>query len=77
MTHYHLLATITISTCLVACGSEQEPLQYGASPDLPEPRRGLLPDMVVAEPAQWGDKMPVVPEGYTVTAIATDLKIPR
>ena len=33
--------------------------------------------MVIAEPAPWGDKAPSVPEGYTITAIATDLKIPR
>ena len=33
--------------------------------------------MTIAEPAEWGDRMPVVPEGYTITAIATDLLIPR
>ena len=29
------------------------------------------------EPAEWGDTLPNVPEGYTITAIATDLQIPR
>jgi len=51
--------------------------QYGPSPDLPKPERGLLPDMVIAKPAPWGDKLPTVPEGYKISAIATDLKIPR
>ncbi|MFJ1300054.1 PQQ-dependent sugar dehydrogenase [Pseudomonadota bacterium AL_CKDN230030165-1A_HGKHYDSX7] len=51
--------------------------QVGPTPDLPKPERGLLPDMVIAKPAQWGDKLPTVPDGYTIKAIATDLKIPR
>ena len=51
--------------------------QYGANPPLPEPARGLLPDMTVPEPAEWGDQTPTVPDGYTITAIATDLQIPR
>ncbi|WP_444542881.1 PQQ-dependent sugar dehydrogenase [Kushneria pakistanensis] len=50
---------------------------YGPNPDLPEPQRGLLPDMEVLEPAEWGDRQPTVPDGYSITAIATDLKIPR
>jgi glucose/arabinose dehydrogenase len=28
-------------------------------------------------PAGWGDRRPTVPDGYTITPIATDLKIPR
>src|SRR5690606_36859300 len=59
------------------CGEEPESPQVGANIKLPEPERGLLPEMVIAEPAPWGDRLPVVPEGYTITAIATDLKIPR
>lgn len=59
------------------CGGEPESPQVGANIQLPEPERGLLPEMVIAEPAPWGDRQPVVPEGYTITAIATDLKIPR
>ncbi|WP_435164039.1 PQQ-dependent sugar dehydrogenase [Falsirhodobacter sp. 1013] len=49
----------------------------GESPQLPEPNRGLLPDMTIPRPAQWGDAKPTVPEGFEVTAIATGLKIPR
>ena len=33
--------------------------------------------MKVPRPATWGDAVPTVPQGYSVTAIATDLKIPR
>jgi glucose/arabinose dehydrogenase len=62
---------------LCACGSEPEPPQYGANPTLPEPHRGLLPSMVISRPAAWGDERPTVPDGYTIKAIATDLKIPR
>jgi glucose/arabinose dehydrogenase len=48
-----------------------------AGPDLPPPQRGLLPSMRIAEPAGWGDRRPAVPPGWTIQAIATDLKIPR
>ncbi|WP_148863532.1 PQQ-dependent sugar dehydrogenase [Marinobacter fonticola] len=69
----------TLSVFLSACGdgapdSEQ---QYGPNPTLPEPQRGLLPGMTVPEPAEWGDQQPTVPDNYTITAIATGLKIPR
>jgi glucose/arabinose dehydrogenase len=33
--------------------------------------------MSVASPTGWGDERPTVLQGYTVTAIATDLKVPR
>ena len=72
-----LLAGVTAAALLAACSGEVEPPQYGQNPNLPQPERGILPDMVIAEPAQWGDQRPTVPEGYTITAIATDLKIPR
>lgn len=73
-----LLGTLTLTMLLSACdGSDPAPPQYGANPELPEPQRGLLPDMTVPEPAPWGDHKPTVPDGYTITAIATDLKIPR
>ncbi len=46
-------------------------------PDLPPPQRGLLPTMKIADPGPWGDRSPAVPQGWTMTAIATDLQIPR
>jgi len=33
--------------------------------------------MTIADPAEWGDQRPTVPDGYTISAIATGLKIPR
>jgi glucose/arabinose dehydrogenase len=72
-----LFTIVTLSALLGACGGDTEPLQFGAAPQLPEPERGLMPDMVIAEPAEWGDRQPTVPEGYTISAIAKDLKIPR
>jgi glucose/arabinose dehydrogenase len=33
--------------------------------------------MNIANPAGWGDQLPTVPEGYRISAIATDLQIPR
>ncbi len=71
-----LLTGVLVFT-LSACGSDPEPPQYGANPTLPEPQRGLLPDMTISKPAAWGDERPTVPEGYTISAIATDLRIPR
>lgn len=74
------------STCLVlcacmallgACGGDPDSAQYGASPKLPDPHTQLLPTMKIAKPAAWGDRQPVVPAGYEITAIATDLAIPR
>jgi len=56
----------------------EAPLQeIGPNPTLPEPQRGLLPTMAIPRPALWGDELPTVPEGYTITPIATDLMIPR
>ena len=72
------LSVLAISVLLSACGSEGDNAQsFGAQPKLPDPQRGLLPSMKIAEPASWGDRKPTVPSGFTVTAIATDLKIPR
>jgi glucose/arabinose dehydrogenase len=33
--------------------------------------------MKIAKPAEWDERLPTVPQGYTIQAIATDLKIPR
>jgi glucose/arabinose dehydrogenase len=76
MTRSHLLL-IAGATLLAGCGSRSEVPQYGPEPKLPEPHRGLLPTMKIANPTAWGDRRPIVPQGYTVTAIATGLAIPR
>ncbi len=71
------LAAIPLAAMMGVCVGQAGPSQVGPDPTLPKPQRGLLPDMVIAKPAPWGDKTPTVPDGYTITAIATDLKIPR
>jgi len=71
------LTVVAASAMLCACGSKSNPEKYGPNPTFPEPHRGLLPTMKIANPASWGDQRPAVPQGYTITAIATDLKIPR
>ncbi|QNH03298.1 PQQ-dependent sugar dehydrogenase [Pseudomonas sediminis] len=73
------LTALPLALLLTACGEEPGSNQqfYGAQPDLPSPERGILPSMTIAEPTPWGDQRPTVPEGFSVSAIATDLKIPR
>ncbi|GAA4015244.1 sorbosone dehydrogenase family protein [Sphingomonas swuensis] len=72
-----VLALLATATLLSACGSASGSEQYGPNPELPKPERGLIPPMTIADPAGWGDRRPTVPQGYQVTAIATDMKIPR
>jgi len=77
-----LWAVAGFSVLLAACGndanlSQPGPANVGPEPVLPEQQRGLLPSMTIASPAQWGDQRPTVPRGYAITAIATDLLIPR
>ncbi|HCV37595.1 PQQ-dependent sugar dehydrogenase [Pseudomonas sp. SAR267] len=74
----HGMSLLSVALLLAACGGDGEPTQaLGPDPKLPAPERGLLPSMKIAQPAQWGERKPTVPEGYSITAIATDLKIPR
>ncbi len=77
MTRSSLLAVVALSALLTACGSDPDPVRFGPNPELPDRQRGLLPSMTIADPAQWGDRRPTVPEGYTIAPIATGLKIPR
>lgn len=78
MNRLHWLATVPLAALLAGCGGgDAPPEQYGANPPLPAQQRGLLPAMKIARPAAWGDRVPMVPAGYTVKAIATDLRIPR
>ncbi|NIF30255.1 sorbosone dehydrogenase family protein [Pantoea sp. Tr-811] len=74
----HGMSLLSLALLLAACGGDGEPTQaLGPDPKLPAPERGLLPSMKIAKPAQWGEQKPTVPEGYSITAIATGLKIPR
>lgn len=75
----NLCAIFCVSAALLTgCSKEDStPNQYGSDITLPAPERGLLPNMTIAKPAEWGDRVPTVPEGFTITAIATNLNIPR
>ncbi|MBV6812204.1 sorbosone dehydrogenase family protein [Xanthomonas campestris pv. pennamericanum] len=72
-----LITVSILAAALAACGKAPEVSQRGATPELPEPDRGLLPDMKIAEPTAWNERKPTVPAGYRITAIAKDLGIPR
>ena len=72
------LICLACLSLLSACGGrDPDAAQYGSAPPLPEPQRQLLPTMKIARPAEWGDRKPVVPQGYDIAAIATGLQIPR
>ncbi|WPO00618.1 sorbosone dehydrogenase family protein [Pseudomonas sp. MUP55] len=72
------LTLLSAALLLTACGGEGDNTQvHGPDPKLPAQQSSLLPSMKIAEPAAWGDQKPKVPEGYSITAIATDLAIPR
>jgi len=77
MTRYRFAALLGTVILLAGCGKDPDQRQFGPNPTLPEKERGLLPNMTIADPAGWGDRRPQVPQGFTVQAIATGLKIPR
>ncbi|GHA79220.1 PQQ-dependent sugar dehydrogenase [Cognatilysobacter bugurensis] len=77
MKRLRLLTLAALVAALAACGGDAPPIDVGPDPRLPEPQRGLVPGMNIADPVKWGDQRPVVPTGYRIDAIATDLKIPR
>lgn len=72
------LTLLSAALLLCACGGEGDKTQaHGPDPKLAEQQSSLIPSMKIAEPTPWGEQKPKVPEGYSVTAIATDLAIPR
>lgn len=74
-----ILSATIIAVLLSACSESKvdDSAQLGPNPELPEVQRGLLPTLKIADPAGWGDRRPIVPSGYEIKAIATDLQIPR
>lgn len=78
MRHVKALSALSITMLISACGDAGSSTELlGPEPKLPEPKRGMLPNMTIAEPVSWGEQKPEVPQGFSITAIATDLKIPR
>lgn len=49
----------------------------GPKPLLPSPQTSLLPDMTIPRPVDAGSRLPQVPQGWRISAIASGLKIPR
>ncbi|PHK93779.1 sorbosone dehydrogenase [Pseudoroseomonas rhizosphaerae] len=70
-------AALALALAFQAAPAGAQQQQTGPDPTLPEPRRGLLPDMTIPRPTGWNDARPTVPEGYAIQAIATELRIPR
>ena len=73
------IVLLSLAVSLAACQSQSDPDldQTGERPDLPQQSDTLLPAMKIPTPKGWDGELPTVPEGFTVTAIAKDLKIPR
>ncbi len=82
MTDARLLTRSTF-VCLMAFGPAAAQdfdvsSQIGPDPVLPEPAQPLLVEMKIAEVVGWqGEETPIVPDGLTVSAYATDLANPR
>ncbi len=71
-------ATVATLTLLAGCGSQPDDVrQTGPNPQLPAQQPSLIPAMKIAKPTGWGDTRPTVPKGFAITAVATDLKVPR
>jgi glucose/arabinose dehydrogenase len=73
-----LLSCLLAASTLAGCSGGDESLdQTGASPKLPALDETLVPPMKIAKPQGWNGERPTVPKGFTITPVATDLKIPR
>ena len=72
-------ATLAMALTVASCGNASDPKlnPKGATPDLPKINETLIPAMKISPPAGWNGEMPTVPQGFTINAFATDLKIPR
>jgi glucose/arabinose dehydrogenase len=68
---------LSLSLALVACDRTPEVDQTGPRPTLPGQNETLLPPMKIARPSGWNGAMPTVPQGFSITPIATGLKVPR
>lgn len=74
----HLIGVAGIALLLAACsGKTPDVDQTGAAPQLPSRDETLVPPMKIAKPTSWDGTTPRVPAGYAITALATDLKVPR
>ncbi len=71
-------AALPLLALVAACSSSSDSIdQTGQTPQLPDQSSDLVPTIAIAPPTGWGGDLPTVPQGYAITAIAKDLKIPR
>ena len=71
-------AILALALSVAACGGQPKDIdQTGAQPQLPAQDETLVPAMKIASPAGWNGEVPTVPAGFTITPVATDLKVPR
>jgi glucose/arabinose dehydrogenase len=73
---------IPLAAVLVAACGETARLPFeagvGPTPQLPEPRKTLIPTLQIAEATGWNDAAgPAAPAGFRVTALARQLDHPR
>ena len=75
-----LLVAVSAALLAGACSKPQFAAedQYGPNPKLPEPQAYLFPPMGIATPVGFkAGETPIVPAGFTITAVARDLNQPR
>ena len=72
-----LAVSLAAGLVLAGCGSSDKfdkSSQYGPDPKLPQPSRGLLPDMEIPKVVGWGDgEKPTVVQGFRIEAMASGL----
>jgi glucose/arabinose dehydrogenase len=74
------LLTGAVFTTLISFGADQisPASEYGPAPELPVPKKSLLPTLHVAKAVPWqGDAMPRPAPGLRVAALARGLQHPR
>ncbi|MFT4053139.1 MAG: sorbosone dehydrogenase family protein [Novosphingobium sp.] len=69
--------TLAAPLALAGCDKATDLDQTGPRPALPDQNQTLLPPMKIASPEGWNGARPNVPKGFTITPIATGLKVPR
>ena len=74
-----LVSIAALSLALAGCGGPSDPevQETGPTPELPELDQSLIPSMHIAPPGNWNGDLPTVPEGFTISVVADDLRIPR
>lgn len=73
------IAIMTAGMLSLAACSGQAPNvdQTGPTPTLPAQNETLVPPIKIADPKGWAGALPIVPAGYAIVPLATDLKVPR